>query len=227
MINEDKWIASLPKFNEEKNQLDPNRWVNTISKRNKYSLIKKYSLTTILFVCGLLLVSVIKNETRNLQKEINKLETSITVLRFNLNQVILDNEVITSPENISHLAKKHLDSELVSYKKSQIKHLSEKTKIASLNNEDKKLSKGIKLKIAKKIEKKKVELKKLQELYSNPEAIPGELKTQVAKKIEEKKSELKNLYSSPKETFMSTRVQKWAAVQLVKLFLGIPVVPGK
>ena len=227
MINKDKWIASLPKFNEEKNQLDPNKWVNTISKPNRYGSIKKYSLTTILFVCGLLIVSVIKNETRNLQKEINKLEASINVLKFNLDQAILDNEVITSPENISLLAKKYLDTDLVPYKKSQIRHLNGKIKIASLKNQDENLSNDVKSKIYKKIEKKKVELKKLQELYSNPEGIPGELKTQVAKKIEEKKVELKNLYSSPKEAFMSTRAQKWVAVQVVKVFLGIPVVPGK
>ena len=42
----------------------------------------------------------------------------------------------------------------------------------------------MKLKIAKKIEEKKTELKKLQELYSKPETIPAEVKTQVAKKIE-------------------------------------------
>ena len=88
MINQDKWVASLPKnnnqFNEEINQLDPNKWVNTISKPNTFSSIKKYSLTAILFVCGLLLVSAIKNETRNLQKEINNLEASINVLNFNL-----------------------------------------------------------------------------------------------------------------------------------------------
>tara|TARA_Y100000590_G_scaffold384217_1_gene455416 strand:- start:140 stop:823 length:684 start_codon:yes stop_codon:yes gene_type:complete len=227
MINQDKWIDSLPKFNEEKNQLDPNKWVNTISKPNTYGSIKKYSLATILFVCGLLLVSIIKNETRNLQKEINKLEASINVLRFNLDQGILDNEVITSPENISLLAKKYLDTDLAPYKKSQIRRLNGKTKTASLKNKDENLSNEIKSKIYKKIEKKKVELKKLQELYSKPEGIPGELKTQVAKKIEEKKIELKNLYSSPKEAFMSTKAQKWVAVQVVKVFLGIPVVPGK
>ena len=37
MINQDKWIKSLPKinikFNEEKNQVDHYRWVNTIPKK--------------------------------------------------------------------------------------------------------------------------------------------------------------------------------------------------
>ena len=37
MINQDKWINSLPKtnikFNEEENQVDHSRWVNTIPKK--------------------------------------------------------------------------------------------------------------------------------------------------------------------------------------------------
>ena len=49
----------------------------------------------------------------------------------------------------------------------------------------------------------------------------------VAKTIKEKKTELKNLYTSPKETIQMTKVQKWAAVQVVKVFLGVPIVPGK
>ena len=77
------------------------------------------------------------------------------------------------------------------------------------------------------MKKKKTEIRKLQELYSNPETIPGEVKTQVAIKIEEKKNELKNLYSSPKETITLKKVQKWAAVQVVKAFLGMPFIPGK
>ena len=89
------------------------------------------------------------------------------------------------------------------------------------------LKENIKLGITKKIEKKKTEIRKLQELYSNPESIPGEIKTQVATKIEEKKNELKNLYSSPKETITFIKVQKWAAVQVVKAFLGMPIIPGK
>ena len=84
MINQDKWISSLRKtnikFDEKIIQVDHHRWENTIPKKDtfntvkkhsfntvkKYSLIKKYSLMTTLFVCGLLFVSAVKNETRNL-----------------------------------------------------------------------------------------------------------------------------------------------------------------
>jgi len=227
MINHNKWISSLPKinnkFDEKANQLDNYRWENTIAKKNTkkntYGSVKKYSSIAILFVCGLLLVSAVKNETRNLQKEINNLKASINLIEFNLDQATLDNEVITSPENISQLAKEYLDTDFIFYNKSQIKSLSKK--------DDENAITGIKSKVAKKIKEKKNELKKLQALYSKPEKIPEEIKTTVAKKIEEKKAELKNLYKSPKDAITHKKAQKWAAIQVVKVFLGIPIVPGK
>jgi len=194
----------------------------------------------VLFVCGLLFVSAVKNKTRNLEKEINSLRASNNVIKFNLDQAILDNEVITSPENISRLAKEYLNIDFISYKKSQIRQLDGDTTIISklnkknnnlstvkLNEKSNNLSTKIKLGIAKTIEKKKTEIKKLQDLYSKPESIPSEIKKHVAKKIEEKKVELKNLYTSPKKTINLEKARKWAAVQVVKVFLGIPVVPGK
>ena len=238
MINQDKWIDSLPKtnikFNEDPNQLDHYRWVNTIPKKKtynavrKYSTVRKYSFIAVLFVCGLLFVSVVKNETRNLEKVINSLRASNNVIKFNLDQAILDNEVIISPENISRLAKEYLDTDFISYKQSQIRQLNgNKTTVAKLNKENNNLPKKIKLRITKRIEATKTEIKKLQELYSKPESIPGEIKTQVAKKIEEKKNVIKNIYASPKETITLERTQKWAAVQVVKVFLGIPIIPGR
>ena len=244
MINQDKWIDSLPKtnikFNEDPNQLDHYRWVNTIPKKKTYNAVRKYSAVrkhpavrkysfmAVLFVCGLLFVSAVKNETRNLEKVINSLRASNNVIKFNLDQAILDNEVIISPENISRLAKEYLDTDFISYKQSQIRQLNgNKTTIAKLKKENNNLPKKIKLKITKRIEATKTEIKKLQELYSKPESIPGEIKTQVAKKIEEKKNVIKNIYASPKETITLEKAQKWAAVQVVKIFLGIPIVPGR
>lgn len=241
MINQDKWISSLPKINTGSsktiNQLDYDRWINTISKKNTYSSVKKYSLIVTLFVCGILFVSALKNETRNLQKEINNLEASINVIKFNLGQAILDNEVITSPENISLLAKEHLNINLVSYKRSQIKQLNNEnekfTKVNKIKKEKiikektKNLSDSIKMKVAKKIKAKKTEIRKLQELYSNPQSIPDEMKITIARQIEEKKIELKDIYSAPKEAFTLAKVGRWSVVQVVKLFLGMPVIPGR
>ena len=245
MINQDKWIGSLPKVNnglsEETNHLDHNRWVNTISKNNKntskktYSSMKKYSVTAILFIFGLLLVSVVKNETRNLQKEINNLKVSIGVLKFNLDQETLDNEVITSPDNISQLAKEYLNTDFVTYKRSQIQKLGNETEkfteVKKLKkettNKKKNFSDSIKFHVAKSIEQKKTEITKLQELYSNPQSIPEEIKTQVAITIKEKKTELKNIYQEPKDLFTLERVGRWSVVQVVKVFLGMPIIPGR
>ena len=249
MINRDKWIGSLPnvntEFNKKTNQLDHDRWINTIPKKNTYSSVKKntyssvkkYSIIVTLFVCGLLFVSAIKNETRNLQKIINNLEASINVIKFNLDQAILDNEIITSPENISLLAKEYLSIDLVSYKRSQIKRSNDQnkkfTKINKIRKEKinkkkiKNLSDNIKTQIAKKVDRKKTEIIKLQELYSNPKSIPNEVKTQIAIKIEEEKVKLKNIYNSPKDIMTFEKIGKWSMVQVIKVFLGMPVIPGR
>ena len=243
-LNPKKWLNTLPNVNIETNQeeykLDNQRWVDTIHKRKKDNSIQKYSLVTILFVVGLIFVSVIKNETRNLQKEIDKLEATINIIKFDLHQTTLDHEVITSPENISRLAKEYLESVFTSYKHSQIKLLNKEEEI--FNNLKKTESKKdlketfkdkkskMKLIFAKKIETKKTELVKLQELYSKPEEIPKELKLQIAKKIKTKRNELsqlKKLFSEPENIMTSKRVQQWAGVQIVKIFLGIPIVPGR
>jgi len=249
MINRDKWISSLPNINTESkkktNQLDhdrwintvPNRLINTIPKKNTYNSVKRYSMVAILFVCGLLFVSAVKNETRNLQNVINNLEASVAAIKFNLDQAILDNEVITAPENISLLAREYLNIDLVSYKRSQIKQLNDsdenfvkvnKIKKEKINNKKaKNLTASIKTQVEKRIEKKKTEIRKLQELYSNPESIPDEIKTQVVVKIEEKKIELKNIYNAPKDIFTLERFGRWSVVQVVKLFFGMPIIPGR
>ena len=151
---------------------------------------------------------------------------------MNLHQATLDYAVITSPENISRLSKKYLETDLFPYKRSQIKQLDKKAKILT-RLETTKNNKAFKkrneeIKSEKKVRvAKKIELKKLQELYSKPEEIPAEIKIQVAKKIKEKKTAIKNLYSSPGETITLKKAQKWAAVQVVKVFLGMPIIPGK
>ena len=177
----------------------------------------------------MLLVCTIKNKTRNLQKEINDLKASISDLETDLHKATLDYEVITSPENISQLAKKHLETELVYYKKSQIKELNEKAENPILLDvtKDNKPKSKIKLKVAQKIEEKKIELQKLKALYKQPEKIPDEIKISLAKKIQEKKTELKKLYQNPKQSIDIKKIQQWGAFQLVKIFLGVPIVPGK
>ena len=47
------------------------------------------------------------------------------------------------------------------------------------------------------------------------------------KTLELTQKELTNLYSDPEIVIKSERAQRWAAFQIVKIFLGIPIVPGK
>ena len=254
-MDPNRWVNTIPfigtKSNQENYKLDSSKWINTLPGKNNNTLIlsnvvisnpksgsgTKYFLTIIVFVMGLILVSAIKNGTRNLQKEINNLEASVNVIKFNLDQAILDNEVITSPDNISLLAKEYLNIDLVSYKKSQIKKLSDEnekfTKVNKIKKEKinkkkiKNFSDSITTEVAKRIEIKKTEMRKIQELYYNPKSIPKEIKTQVAVQIEEKKNEIRNIYSAPKDIFTLEKVGRWSVIQVVKLFLGMPVIPGR
>ena len=237
MIDHEKWIGTLPIIKNKDSDhntfsTNPDKWIDTIPtipKQKTKNGIKKFSLTLALFVIGLILVSTIKNKTRNLQKEIYDLKASISDLGADLHKATLDYEVITSPENISQLAEKYLETELVYYKKSQIKKLNEKAENPTLLDvtKDSKLKSKIKLKVAQKIEKKKIELQKLKELYKQPKKIPDEIKISLAKKIEEKKTELKKLYKDPKQSIDIKKIQQWGVIQIVKVFLGVPVIPGK
>jgi len=260
-MDPNRWVNTIPfigaKSNQEKYKLDSNKWINTLPRKDDNTLIlsnvinsnpnpnpnpkssssKRYSLTIIVFVVGLILVSLIKNKTRNLQKEISTLQASINTLTLDLHQATLEHEVITSPENISRLAGEYLESDFTSYRKSQIRQLNgekktltkleEKKDIKTYKKNSKFKSDEIKLRVAKKIEKTKIELRKLQEISSSPEKLPDEIKLQVAKKIKTKKNELQQLYSDPYSLFKSKKARNWAGLQVVKVFLGIPIVPGK
>ena len=69
---------------KEKYKADPYIWVSTLpsySKRDTKPKTKKYSIGIILFVIGLVLVSIIKNETRNLHMAWNSWITYQLLLR--------------------------------------------------------------------------------------------------------------------------------------------------
>ena len=72
MIDSNRWVNTIPsakkRSDQEETKLDFNRWINTIPKNKPNKPIKKYSLVTVLFVLGLIFVSVIKKETRGLQR---------------------------------------------------------------------------------------------------------------------------------------------------------------
>ena len=236
-MDPNKWVNTLPNtgetFDKEKYELNAYRWVGTLPKKSTNNIFTKYALMTILFVVGLVSVAIIKNVTKDIQKDIDNLQASITLIKLNLHEATLEHEVITSPENISKLANENLDLQLYHYKKSQIKDLNSKNEQLSVSNDqkiintkNKKLSEEIKLIVEKKINRKKEELKKLQKIYREPEKLPEEVKSQVVKKIGETKS-IKKLYTNPDGSINTEKMQKWAAVQVVKAFFGMPIIPGK
>ena len=218
---------------EDKYKLNPDKWIP--EKKSKINFNKKYTLVISFFIFGLILVSTIKNETRKLQKEISNLQFSLNTMKITLHEANLDHQYLTSPDNIDKLAKKYLETDFTFYKKSQIVPLNEKKKTLTKAVNNKKnltkkstnLSDKIISKIAKKIEIKKVELQKVKETYSNPNDLPIIVKNQVAKKIESGKSNIKKIYYEPRGTIKDKKLQKWAAVQVLKAVLGIPIVPGK
>lgn len=227
MINTKKWLETINrkenKLDSEIKQIDSKKWTDTIPEKNTYNSITKYSFLAVAFITSLLLISVVKNETRKLEKEINILTASTKKLKFNLSQAILDYEVLASPENISLLADEYLENSFVVYKRSQIIRLTEK-ETAILNSEKAKLPNDIKSKLRKKFNSTKVEIQKIKELYSNPKTIPSDIKSKIAKKIENKKVTLNNLYKNPRETITPEKIQRWASIQLVKIFLGFPTI---
>jgi len=237
-MDPNKWVNTLPNsgetFDKEKYELNACRWVGTLPKKSTNNIFTKYALMTILFVAGLVSVAIIKNVTKDIQKDIDNLQASITLIKLNLHEATLEHEVITSPENISKLANENLDLQLYHYTKSQIKDLDSKNEQLSVSNDqkiinakNKKLSEEIKLIVEKKINRKKDELKKLQKIYREPEKLPEEVSSQVVKKIEETKLSIKKLYTNPEGSINTERMQKWAVVQVVKAFFGIPIIPGR
>jgi len=230
MINLETKSSILLKKNlsleESSDNPDPKIWVNTAPKLKENSLFIKYGLVTILVIFSLISITVTKNETRGLQKKINILEKSIDSISYDLYRAKLEHEVLTSPENISKLAKENLELELDVYKKSQIKNLNankEKTALKIKN----KLFKEKKLQISKKIKEKKIELKKIQTAYSDPKKIPTLINKRIAKNISDIKNELRYMYKNPRDPANSKKIRNWASFQIVKVFLDIPVVPGK
>ena len=71
------WENTLPglrKKNESENyNVSNEKWINTIASKKTNNKLRIYSITTTFFILGLILISITKNETRGLQKEIDKL----------------------------------------------------------------------------------------------------------------------------------------------------------
>jgi hypothetical protein len=167
-------------------------------------------LILITLISGLIFTSLIKNKTRLLEKDLLYLDNEINSLTSILSEASLDFQYLTTPKNISLLAKNFLDENFLYYKKSQIK-------------------KSIKA------EKDLVILKKLRNdrtfNYSSTEKSVNK-KSNIAKSIDNsqmltvKKIDNRQPKKSEK-IIVSKKVQKWAGLQIIKALLGIPSIPGK
>ena len=162
------WISTIPNtavdVTKDDRKSNPNKWIASIPKKTSNNLLKKYSLVSTFFVLGLIIVSVIKNETRHIEKEISNLQKSIYNYKFDLHQATLEHEVITSPENISLLANEYLDTNFVFYKREQIKNLNDNeersTNLVKNNKPINNISKEIKTTLKAKIDTKKKRVSK-------------------------------------------------------------------
>jgi len=85
----------------------------------------KNIIILVILTFGLVFTSLVKNKTRLLEKQLANLNKEVNNLNYNLQEANLELEFITSPENISLLAKEFLDEDFSYYKKSQIKNIKE------------------------------------------------------------------------------------------------------
>ena len=230
MINSNKWIQTLTKANttsKERYELDSQVWINTIPNPNPKKSIIKYSFISILFIASLTLVMLVKNETRILEKDLINLKASTDKLKFEIHYAVLDYNVLSSPENISILATQHLDLNLTNYKKSQIQRIFEKEETLTLLKSDNNNYKdNIRNHLVKTYYLKKNQIKEIKNAYSNPKDFSHYLKSQTDKKIKGSKEKIKSIYNNP-DILTSEKAQRWAAFQVVKAILGLPIIPGR
>ena len=100
-------------------------------------------LILLILALGLIFTSFIKNKTRLLEKQLSNLNKDINILNSDLIEANLEFAFITSPKNISLLAKEFLDEDFSYYKKTQIKNIYEQKKYFSISNKTKKIDLNI------------------------------------------------------------------------------------
>jgi|TARA_B100000959_G_scaffold80201_1_gene85492 hypothetical protein len=167
-------------------------------------------LILITLISGLIFTSLIKNKTRLLEKELLYLDNEINILRSDLSEASLDFHYLTTPERISLLAKNYLNEKFMHYKESQIKK-------SIIPEKD--------LDVLKKLKNEYTFSQLKRDKFTNK-------KTNVTKEIENeqlliaKRIDNKNPQKS-KKILSSKKVQKWAGIQIIKAFLGIPSIPFK
>ena len=95
-------------------------------------------LILMILTTALILTTLVKNKTRMLEKEIANFNNAIANSNFKLTAAIIEYEFLTTPKNISFLARDHLDEDFSFYKKSQIMELIEVKNVFNTKNQTKK-----------------------------------------------------------------------------------------
>ena len=156
-------------------------------------------LILMILTTALILTSLVKNKTRMLEKEIANFNNAIANSNYKLTAAIIEYEFLTTPKNISSLARDHLDEDFSFYKKSQIMELIEVKNVFNTKNQTKKKNIIVKSNI-----KQPVHLG----LYIQND------------------THLKQV-SNPEKNEISKKIQRWAGIQVLKALMGIPPVSIK
>ena len=72
-----------------------------------------------------------------------------------------------------------------------------------------------------------MKVREIQQFYSNPKLIPTKIKKKLSLSVEEKRSKIESIINDPHDIFTAKKISKWTAMQVVKLFFGLPVIPGR
>jgi hypothetical protein len=74
-------------------------------------MINKYLVSFLCLIIGLIGIHFLKNKTRELEQQIEKISKNLNILRENLEIEKVEFSFLSSPIRISELAKKHLPND--------------------------------------------------------------------------------------------------------------------
>ena len=97
--------------------------------------MKKYIFLISFFIFGIFFISIIKNETREIEKNIKNVNIKIFNLNSELYEARLDYNYLSSPANISILSEEFFKDELNFYNSEQFSYI----KIEEIHNNNKKV----------------------------------------------------------------------------------------
>jgi len=102
--------------------------------------MKKYIFLIFFFIFGIFFISHIKNETRDIEKNIRNINTTIFTLNAELHEAGLDYDYLSSPANLLILSEKIFKDGLHFYSSRQFSYINLEA-INSTNNQKAELAK--------------------------------------------------------------------------------------